>query len=327
MTLRLYDENIGKILMERNYPDTYYINDGDIQECITRLIPPYGDGFYHEICFENIHISFGNISLANKLQLYFESDFDTVEMHFALKGKSLAISENFQKTVQFDSYQHNIIYAHHMQGKMEFYGPDIHILEINLAPDFFKKFLPDYSGLFETFRNAIEKQHSSLINPDHHRISLEMYQILNDITNCDRKGIFKRIYLEAKVSELLLLQLEQLFQDESSTSSLSKKDEEKIYAVRDYIVSNLNADCSLNDLAHQVGTNEFTLKKGFKELFGTTVFGFWNDTKMEQAKRLLLDSNMNISEVSDLIGYKNPRHFSAAFKRKYNVLPSKIGNK
>lgn len=327
MTLRLYDENIEKILMERNYPDTYYINDGDIQECITRLIPPYGDGFYHEICFENIHISFGNISLANKLQLYFESDFDTVEMHFALKGKSLAISENFQKTVQFDSYQHNIIYAHHMQGKMEFYGPDIHILEINLAPDFFKKFLPDHSGLFETFRNAIEKQHSSLINPDHNRISLEMYQILNDITNCDRKGIFKRIYLEAKVSELLLLQLEQLFHDESSTSSLSKKDEEKIYAVRDYIVSNLNADCTLNDLAHQVGTNEFTLKKGFKELFGTTVFGFWNDTKMEQAKRLLLDSNMNISEVSYLIGYKNPRHFSAAFKRKYNVLPSKIGNK
>lgn len=327
MTLRLYDENIEKILMERNYPDTYYINDGDIQECITRLIPPYGDGFYHEICFENIHISFGNISLANKLQLYFESDFDTVEMHFAVKGKSLAISENFQKTVQFDSYQHNIIYAHHMQGKMEFYGPDIHILEINLAPDFFKKFLPDHSGLFETFRNAIEKQHSSLINPDHNRISLEMYQILNDITNCDRKGVFKRIYLEAKVSELLLLQLEQLFHDESSTFSLSKKDEEKIYAVRDYIVSNLNADCTLNDLAHQVGTNEFTLKKGFKELFGTTVFGFWNDTKMEQAKRLLLDSNMNISEVSDLIGYKNPRHFSAAFKRKYNVLPSKIGNK
>ncbi|MFP3834539.1 helix-turn-helix transcriptional regulator [Chryseobacterium sp. SIMBA_028] len=327
MTLRLYDENIGKILMERNYPDTYYINDGDIQECITRLIPPYGDGFYHEICFENIHISFGNISLANKLQLYFESDFDTVEMHFALKGKSLAISENFQKTVQFDSYQHNIIYAHHMQGKMEFYGPDIHILEINLAPYFFKKFLPDHSGLFETFRNAIEKQHSSLIHPDHNRISLEMYQILNDITNCDRKGVFKRIYLEAKVSELLLLQLEQLFHDKSSTSSLSKKDEEKIYAVRDYIASNLNADCTLNDLAHQVGTNEFTLKKGFKELFGTTVFGFWNDTKMEQAKRLLLDSNMNISEVSDFIGYKNPRHFSAAFKRKYNVLPSKIGNK
>ncbi|ROI05190.1 AraC family transcriptional regulator [Chryseobacterium sp. G0240] len=327
MKLRLYDENIGEILMERSYPDTYYTNEGDIQECITQLVPPYGDGFYHEICFENVHISFGNISLTNKLQLYFESDFDTVEMHFALKGKSRATSANFQEIVQFDSYQHNIIYAHHMQGKMEFYGPDLHILEINLAPAFFKKFLPEDSGLFETFRNAIEKQHSSLINPDHNRISLEMYQILNDLINCDRKGIFKRIYLEAKVSELLLLQLEQLFNTSSSTSSLPKKDEEKIYAVRDYIANNLDATCSLNELAHQVGTNEFTLKKGFKELFGTTVFGFWNDTKMELAKKLLLDSDLNISEISDRIGYKNPRHFSAAFKRKYHILPSQVGSR
>ncbi|WP_353145376.1 AraC family transcriptional regulator [Chryseobacterium sp.] len=327
MKLRLYDENIGEILMERSYPDTYYTNEGDIQECITQLVPPYGDGFYHEICFENVHISFGNISLTNKLQLYFESDFDTVEMHFALKGKSRATSANFQEIVQFDSYQHNIIYAHHMQGKMEFYGPDLHILEINLAPAFFKKFLPEDSGLFETFRNAIEKQHSSLINPDHNRISLEMYQIMNDLMNCDRKGIFKRIYLEAKVSELLLLQLEQLFNTSSSTSSLPKKDEEKIYAVRDYIANNLDATCSLNELAHQVGTNEFTLKKGFKELFGTTVFGFWNDTKMELAKKLLLDSDLNISEISDRIGYKNPRHFSAAFKRKYHILPSQVGSR
>lgn len=327
MTLRLYDDNIGQILIERSYPSTYYVNDGDIQERVTRLIPPYGDGFYHEICFENVHISFGNISLADKLQLYFESDLDTVEMHFALKGKSRAISGNFDKTVQFDSYQHNIIYAHHMQGKMEFCGPDLHILEINLAPAFFKKFLPEQSGLFETFRNAIEKQHSSLINPEHHLISLEMYQILNEIMHCDRKGIFKRIYLEAKVSELLLLQLEQLFCDPVSKSSIPRKDEEKIYAVRDYIANNLDANCSLTELAHQVGTNEFTLKKGFKELFGTTVFGFWNDIKMEHAKKMLLDSNMNISEISDIIGYKNPRHFSAAFKRKYNVLPSKIGNR
>ncbi len=327
MTLRLYDENIGEILMERNYPDTYYDNDRDIQECITRLVPPYGDGFYHEICFENVHISFGNISLANKLQLYFESDFDTVEMHFALKGKSVATSGNFQNIVQFDSYQHNIIYAHHMQGRMEFFGPDLHILEINLAPAFFKKFLPEHSGLFETFRNAIEKQRSTLINPEHNLISLEMYQIMNDLMNCDRKGIFKRIYLEAKVSELLLLQLEQLFHNTSSSSTLPKKDEEKIYAVRDYIVNNLNTTCSLNELAHQVGTNEFTLKKGFKELFGTTVFGFWNDTKMELAKKMLLDSDMNISEISDMIGYKNPRHFSAAFKRKYHIVPSKVGNR
>ncbi|WP_131799195.1 helix-turn-helix transcriptional regulator, partial [Chryseobacterium contaminans] len=123
-----------------------------------------------------------------------------------------------------------------------------------------------------------------------------------------------------------LLQLEQLFKGKSSPSSLLKKDEEKIYAVRDFIVNNLDQNCSLIDLAHQVGTNEFTLKKGFKELFGTTVFNFWNDSKMEQAKKMLLEGDLNINEISELVGYKNPRHFSTAFKRKYNLIPSKIKN-
>ncbi|UKB77907.1 helix-turn-helix transcriptional regulator [Chryseobacterium sp. MEBOG07] len=325
MTVRLYNETLGEMLMEKDYPDIYFSDNVDIQEYITQLSPPYGNGFYHEICFANVHISFGNISLTNRLQLYLESDADTVEMHFALKGKSKAISGKFEKTVEFDSYQHNIIYAHHMEGKMEFDGPEMHLLEINLAPEFFKKFLPEHFGLFELFRNSIDKQNSSLIQPNHNHITLEMYQILNDLMHCDRKGIFKRMYLEAKVSELLLLQLEQLFHKTPSTSSLSKKDEEKIYAVRDYIAHNLQATASLNELAHLVGTNEFTLKKGFKELFGTTVFGFWNDTKMELAKKMLLESDMNINEISDVIGYKNPRHFSAAFKRKFNILPSKVG--
>ncbi|WP_454046139.1 helix-turn-helix transcriptional regulator [Chryseobacterium sp. Marseille-Q8038] len=327
MTVRLYDENFGNMLMERDYPSSYLLHDGGIQECITQLIPPYGNGFYHEISFANVHISFGNILLPKRLQLYLESDFDSVEMHFTLKGKSKAISGNFQKTVAFDSYQHNIIYAHHMEGRMEFEGPEMHLFEINLAPEFFKKFLPEHSGVFEIFRNSIERQNSCLLQPEHNRITQEMYQILNDIMHCSRKGLFKRIYLEAKVSELLLLQLEHFFDRGSFPSSLQKRDIEKMYDVRDYIVNNLNADSSLNDLAHLVGTNEFTLKKGFKEIFGTTVFGFWNDLKMEQAKKLLLDSHLNISEISDHIGYKNPRHFSAAFKRKFNILPSQLRNR
>lgn len=327
MTLRLYDENLGNILMEKNDPVPYFLPDGNIQECITKLSPPYGNGFYHEISFANVHISFGNISLTNRLQLYLESDFDSVEMHFTLKGKSKAISGNFQKTVEFDSCQHNIIYAHHMEGRMEFEGPEMYLFEINLAPEFFIKFLPEDSGLFEMFRNSINKQNSSLIKPEHNRITPVMYEILNDIVHCNRKGTFKRIYLEAKVSELLLLQLEQFFDNDFLPSSLQKKDIEKMYAVREYILNNLKSESSLTELAHLVGTNEFTLKKSFKELFGTTVFGFWNDIKMEQAKKMLLNSDLNISEISDSIGYKNPRHFSSAFKRKFNILPSKIRNR
>ncbi|WP_262491739.1 AraC family transcriptional regulator [Myroides odoratimimus] len=38
--------------------------------------------------------------------------------------------------------------------------------------------------------------------------------------------------------------------------------------------------------------------------------------------KLLTAQELHIAEISDLIGYKNPRHFSSAFKKKYGVSPS-----
>jgi len=118
--------------------------------------------------------------------------------------------------------------------------------------------------------------------------------------------------------------LEQLNEAKSTSTSLKKSDIDKIYAVREYLLENLDTTCSLMNLALHVGTNEFTLKKGFKELFGTTVFGFWNDAKMEQAKTMLTEQQMTVGEVSYHTGYKDQRHFSAAFKRKYGLLPSQL---
>jgi AraC-like DNA-binding protein len=43
---------------------------------------------------------------------------------------------------------------------------------------------------------------------------------------------------------------------------------------------------------------------------------------MEYAKQLLSEQSLTVSEVSERIGYKNQRHFSTAFKKKYGFSPS-----
>ncbi|MDR7129566.1 AraC-like DNA-binding protein [Algoriphagus sp. 4150] len=322
MHLRLYDNDGDKIFFEKEYPDRFLTHGEGIKESITYHEQLVGSGFYKEIYFEGVHIGFGNTVLKRKILLNFESDIETIEMHFALKGKSTATTGIFDKSISFVPNRHNIIYANGICGKMQWESEEFRLCEINLTPFFFKKFLPQDHQLFETFRNTIEKGNSGLLHQDHRRISHQMYRIIDEIMGCERTGIFKRMFLEAKVIELLLLQLEQFSDDSFSHSTLKKPDVDKIYAVREFILQNLDATCSLIDLAHLVGTNDFILKKGFKELFGTTVFGFWSDAKMDQAKQLLMGENMNVGEVSQRIGYKNQRHFSAAFKRKFGILPS-----
>lgn len=320
----MYDNEKNITLIEKEYPDWNISSEEGIIERTTFIEHYFGKGFYKEIYFEGVHIGFGDTLLRNSVRLDFESDFETIEMHFALKGKSTVSTNVLDKSVSFTPHQHNIIYANGMCGKMLWESDQFQLCEINLAPEFFKKFLPLEHHLFDVFRNTMEKGKSGLLAKSHHPVSHKMYQIVDEIMNCERTGIFKRMFLEAKVIELLLLQLEQFTDNSFLNTSIKKVDVDKIYAVREFILQNLDAACSLIDLAHKVGTNDFILKKGFKELFGTTVFAFWNNAKMEQAKQLLTEQNMTVSEVSRQIGYKNPRHFSAAFKRQFGILPSQF---
>ena len=81
---------------------------------------------------------------------------------------------------------------------------------------------------------------------------------------------------------------------------------------------------TLNGLAKRVGTNEYTLKKGFKELFGVSVFQYWKGLRLETAKTALLEEGLSVQEVSRKIGYKNPQHFTTAFKKQFGLTPSAL---
>ncbi|GAB3499929.1 hypothetical protein GCM10027341_24230 [Spirosoma knui] len=65
------------------------------------------------------------------------------------------------------------------------------------------------------------------------------------------------------------------------------------------------------------------MKKGYKELFNTTVFGHIHQLRMQKARQLLAEKVMNVSETADYIGYSNVSSFSAEFKKRFGYSPSR----
>ena len=64
------------------------------------------------------------------------------------------------------------------------------------------------------------------------------------------------------------------------------------------------------------------LTKGFNSsLFGTSVHAYIIDQRLEKAAGLLLESDLNVSQIAMLVGYSKPSNFAAAFKKKYGVIP------
>ena len=246
-------------------------------------------------------------------------------MHFTIEGKNLTKTRDFHRDIVFGKNEHNLIYAHGIKGCSEWGQPgNLKIFEVNLLPSFFNKYLPEGKS-FDLFREAIMIQKNSILSSNNYPITPSMMMIIYKIIHCDRKGVFKKMFLEAHVIELLMLQLEQISNcKQNPIAQLKKCDIDKLYAVKDIISNQLDKPCSLINLARQVGTNEYLLKKGFKELFGNTVFGYWQDIKMKEAKELLLNKGLTVAEVSEKIGYKNPQHFSTAFKRKFGYSPKNL---
>ena len=107
--------------------------------------------------------------------------------------------------------------------------------------------------------------------------------------------------------------------------TLTPEDIEMIRDVHDMIINNLDKDLPLlKDLALQMGTNEYKLKYGFKQLYGTTIFRFLTHERLRKTKTLIQHSNLSLKEIAHLTGFKSAAHFSRAFRDKYGKSPSDL---
>ena len=102
---------------------------------------------------------------------------------------------------------------------------------------------------------------------------------------------------------------------------MSKSDRDSIIEAKRIIDGQLALAPSCEELAKQVNISTSKLTKGFSSLFGTSVHAYVIDQRLEKAASLLLESNLNVSQVAMLVGYSKASNFAAAFKRKYGVNP------
>ena len=202
-------------------------------------------------------------------------------------------------------------------------GDTFGMTSILVSPDFFQHLSERYTEYFGSAYLRFGRGETFFIAPKNLSIPIALSVALNDLEVSQMMGNASPMYLEAKVTECLSLFMRETEGKEPVNAKIvGFSDRDKIYQARDIICSEYLNPPSLHDLALRVGTNECTLKAGFKEAFRTTVFNYLFDYRMNIAIHYLLDTNKSIGEVAGLVGYEQQAHFCTAFKRKFNVTPS-----
>jgi len=253
----------------------------------------------------------------------FRPEQSTIVSHFRIQDANGTTTEKGQKLneKQFVVYRESTkpydLYIPSTQDQTRSF------FELIISDDFFDQLFTEESRFLTRFRDNpfVETPAFDFTA----QMVPAMYSIINEMKRSPYSGYLKGVYLEAKAIELFLLQVKQLDQQTAvKQSKLKPADVERLHAVKEHIDLYYDQPCSITGLARMTGINQMKLKNGFKELFQTTVFGYLNDVRMQEAKRLLLDEKLYVNEVADRIGYKHAHHFSIAFRKKFGALPGSL---
>jgi AraC-like DNA-binding protein len=254
--------------------------------------------------------------------LFADNLFDVVNICLSLKGTTRVVNQD----VNFDvSLHHSKIHGCYVPApEYEVYVDKI-TDNVHFAIDlkYFLELLSHSEAWADSLRKKIEGKQT--VSPGPINVSSTMQRIVSDILNCPLDGCLKKLIIEGKVLELIALNLGYFVADTKTRAlNVNKRDHDTFHAIRNHLDRTFMDDHSLKSIGKSFGVNEFKLKSGFREMYGTTIFDYIHDRKMEHARELLLDSGYYVNEVSRKVGYKNPNHFSTAFKKKFGVSPARL---
>jgi AraC family transcriptional regulator, transcriptional activator of the genes for pyochelin and ferripyochelin receptors len=319
----------------RNSADGSVFRDDSIpQDAITEnfraeslTIPlPFGEIKATQWFFEGIKISYSESVFHHPVVLDWKGDAEMITMCFNLQGKISILDHSMPDAFELSGNQHNMFYGTEAEGKMKAEELRMKSFMIQLSKQSFFKIAGDGNEAIRRFADAVGSGKSVSFSDHSLNIDLPLQNCINAVLHCSYADSLKKMYFFSKSIEMLVLQAESFNKMTHAAPRYAKKDydKERILYARDYLLQHIECPPTLTELSRIAGINEYKLKRGFKEIFHQTVFEYLSDTRLEMARVDLLDRRKAITEIAFELGYSSLQHFSAAFKKKFGISPSKV---
>ncbi|MEM9447502.1 MAG: AraC family transcriptional regulator [Cyanobacteria bacterium P01_E01_bin.6] len=300
----------------------------DSFETVLRLPPQVGGGWIRQLKLRpGLEMTLKRIEFSEPffMQALGNFNWEAVELTFALSGHVRNVVNGLPDEYCITPRQSRTSFFQNCGGYIECLPKQsiIHV-EIHISLRFLETLIAGQGEQISPNLRAILAGTSQDSFSQARTMTSAIAQATEQILNCPYQGITRRLYLESRAIELIALQLPAGVSESASTPccfSLKTDEIERVYQARDILLTNLENPPSLLVLARQVGLNDYKLKRGFRQVFGTTAFGCLYHHRMEQAKQLLEAGNATVTEVAYAVGYTSSTSFSAAFKKKFGVQP------
>ena len=254
------------------------------------------------------------------------NDNEYVRLHVGLKGDYRFRYQQLGKSFDLAGGHHNIMYSKGIDLEVYNKTLEIEVFGINFPKDSFLKFADGAGGELEWFIEKILAGKHAILSPVWGRITSRIQEVIDEILWNPYSGHMQHLFLLAKSLELFVLCVENYQEVNRQKLQFVKTnaDKEKIIAARDFLNAHLEAPPTISEVAKAVGLNEFKLKRGFKEVFHNTMFGYLTTRRLQLARKYLLQTQKSAAEISYELGYSSPQHFHKQFKQKFGRTPNSM---
>lgn len=276
----------------------------------------------------NVFISVFQCSYTSAITLlhHFKNEKPHVGFNFCCSGATSFGLNGQYSTAYTDSSHHNIFFMPQCEVTQELIlNPKLELITCFIEADTFIKLI---DGKTEDIPKKLKHR---LSNPGNCYFESYPWQplikvILHQVVSNRMSPLAQKLFFESKVLEIIAIVFDMYAPQNSKPLTISKSDVDKIHFAREVLLKDIVNPPGLFELARFAGTNEFTLKKGFKELFEMPVYKYLHKVRMENAAMLLQTSGVSVSEAATMVGYNSFSSFTQAFSRYHGVNPAQLKN-
>ncbi len=267
-------------------------------------------------------VSFNDYLVNKDTILLARSSTAILELNISLGFPILGTWDGIRQPV-LQKHQFSLSYTPHVKTRASFLaGKRYNSFDIHFEKPFLQDLAKDFPVLAEFMERVEKGTEPAELSQREFFCTQEMLAAIQFISNNAYSIRAQPRLVRYKVEEILIAALE--IAEELSPArdvKLFPHEIEALQRIKLHIELNLDAMPSIIELSRMSALNQDKLKKGFRKLFGTSPYDYHIRLKMQEAKRLLLETNKPVWEIAYEVGYHKDSAFCIAFKKLVGCQP------
>ncbi|MCT4661117.1 MAG: AraC family transcriptional regulator [Tissierellales bacterium] len=317
-----------KIESRKEYIDFYKsiskINSSNSCEIEMKILPKYGKGYIRLISISD-YISIMKIDVIMN---------ETLEIEYRLPNKHFEVSCCLDGTAEIMGDEDNKIFIkkdsvvllspkdgkEYTQGVMKFKSSEKFT---NIAFSFDKDVYSEYyKGIGDNLwgkviSEKLDRYKANIFAKNIPHIKSLFLKIYDN--NLEEEAI-RQLFIEGKIIEIIT-QVAYINFYAKNDMKLNDFEANQIQKIPEMMMKNPMNPPTIRGIAMAINISETKLKKGFKTIYGDTIYSYFKKMKLQRAAHLLETTDQSILKIAETVGYSSQSQFGVAFKKYYGVSP------